>query len=370
MKKFEHLKGTVPYKGNLKWLEGNTLFLTVHGSHAYGVATEKSDLDLKGVTIPPKEYFFGFMDNFNQVDTQTPYDMCIYDLRNFIKLALSANPNIIEMLFTSEKFHLKKHPSFKIFLDNKDLFLSKKAKHTFMGFATSQISKIRTQRKWLSNPVTNKPVREDFGLPPDFKSSKVFDLISNVILDPQINSWAYVFESVSPEDKEAVQRVVSELIGLNNAKWTTIEDSFFSMALKKKGIPKELEAWISKEREYSKALKDYKTYSNWVKSVDVDAFDKTLGYDPKGAYHVVRLVRMATELLTTGELLVERPDASELLEIRGGSWSYQKLIDWFGQKESEIKQLVLRSSLPKSPDSKKVNSILIDVVEVHLKKSK
>ena len=50
------------------WLEHGTIFLTVHGSQAYGTATPTSDIDLKGVAIPPLKYHMGFVHTFEQAE--------------------------------------------------------------------------------------------------------------------------------------------------------------------------------------------------------------------------------------------------------------------------------------------------------------
>jgi predicted nucleotidyltransferase len=36
-----------------------TIFLTLTGSHAYGLSTPESDIDLRGVLIPPKNISLG-----------------------------------------------------------------------------------------------------------------------------------------------------------------------------------------------------------------------------------------------------------------------------------------------------------------------
>ena len=38
---------------NLEWLQRHIVYLTIHGSRAYGMATDSSDLDIKGIVIPP-----------------------------------------------------------------------------------------------------------------------------------------------------------------------------------------------------------------------------------------------------------------------------------------------------------------------------
>ena len=72
------------YKGNLGWLQRNTIMLTLTGSHAYGLATETSDYDWRGIAIPPKEYFTGFLQHFEQADRGFENTDCsIFDIRKF-----------------------------------------------------------------------------------------------------------------------------------------------------------------------------------------------------------------------------------------------------------------------------------------------
>jgi hypothetical protein len=47
------------YKGNLKWLPARTIYLTRHGSHAYGTSLPTSDLDIRGIAIAPIHYYLG-----------------------------------------------------------------------------------------------------------------------------------------------------------------------------------------------------------------------------------------------------------------------------------------------------------------------
>ncbi len=62
-----------------------TIFLTQHGSHAYGTNIETSDYDFKGVCIPTIDYFLGFDKNFEQLERSAnaghPHDLVIMSLR-------------------------------------------------------------------------------------------------------------------------------------------------------------------------------------------------------------------------------------------------------------------------------------------------
>ena len=129
-------------------MNSRVIYLTVHGSRAYGTSTPTSDLDLKGVAIPPPEYFHGFSKTFNQAKFKEP-DAVVYGIRKFFKLAADCNPNIIEVLWTDSSDHLLRTPLGETLLKYKEDFLSKKAKFTFTGYAVSQLRRIKTHREMV-----------------------------------------------------------------------------------------------------------------------------------------------------------------------------------------------------------------------------
>jgi len=92
--------------------------------------------------------------------------------------------------------------------------------------------------------------------------------------------------------------------------------------------------------------------------------ERRYGYDTKFGMHVVRLLRMGEEILTRGEVIVRRPDAEELLSIRNGAWSFEKLETWALEMDAKIHSL--SSCLPKEPDRKALDAMLISVTEQFL----
>ena len=87
----------------------------------------------------------------------------------------------------------------------------------------------------------------------------------------------------------------------------------------------------------------------------------------KHAYHLVRLIRMCREILTTGKVLVKRPDREELLTIRNGAWSYEQLIEFAEREDKELAELYLSTTvLPKTPDKEKLDQLCIKLVEKSL----
>jgi predicted nucleotidyltransferase len=92
------------------------------------------------------------------------------------------------------------------------------------------------------------------------------------------------------------------------------------------------------------------------------------GYDCKNAAHLIRLLRMGIEFLKDGELQVLREDASQLLEIKHGEWSLERV-----QQEAEYgfkmaQTAYLESTLPKQPDLEAINKLSVEVVRMALEK--
>ena len=128
-----------------KWLHQNTIYLTNHGSVAYGTNTPKSDKDIRGICICPKEYYFGFTKGFEQAQLKEP-DVVIFEIRKFLKLAANANPNCLEILFVNDEDILFANQLGQKILDNRNLFLSKQIKRTMMGYATYNLQKIKKDK--------------------------------------------------------------------------------------------------------------------------------------------------------------------------------------------------------------------------------
>lgn len=88
------------------------------------------------------------------------------------------------------------------------------------------------------------------------------------------------------------------------------------------------------------------------------------GYDLKFAYHVVRLLNEVEQILTEGDLDLER-NREQLKSIRRGDWSKEQIVEYFQNKEKELESLYTKSSLPHSPDEEKIKRILLECLEIH-----
>ena len=76
------------------------LLEAVSGSRAYGLATEESDTDIKGVFFLPRDLFYGlgYVAQVSDEGNNTVF----YELGRFVELLLASNPNTLELLATPE----------------------------------------------------------------------------------------------------------------------------------------------------------------------------------------------------------------------------------------------------------------------------
>lgn len=78
--------------------------------------------------------------------------------------------------------------------------------------------------------------------------------------------------------------------------------------------------------------------------------------------HLVRLMRMCVEILRDEKCIVKRPDAEELLSIRNGEWSFDRLIEFAEEKDKEADSLYKTSKLPRTANIKRISKALEEVV--------
>lgn len=322
-------------------VHSRVIFLAKHGSHAYGLATPTSDVDIKGIAIEPKEYFFGFLHTFEQHEAMAnkghPEDKVIYALRKFMRLAADCNPNIIEVLHVADSDILQIDEAGEALREIKDRFLSKKARFTFAGYAHAQLKRIKTHREWLLNPPKASPERKDFGL-----SDK---------------------REVSKSDLGAYQSYQDHMRKMTEE--TTLEVSSVLTDL-----PTNVIELLQKEKAYANAKLHWEQYLNWKKTRNPARaeLEAKHGLDTKHAAHLIRLMRMCKEILVGKGVVVKRPDREELLSIRNGAWSYDKIVESAELLELECEKLYETSPLPHKPDLKFLHDQCAQMIEQYLLK--
>jgi len=116
------------------------IYRCVIGSQAYGLADAGSDVDRRGIYLPTAAQhwsLYGVPEQLENEGTQEAY----WELQKFIVLALKANPNIIECLYSPQVE--KATPLAEELLAMKAIFLSRVVYQTFNGYVLSQFKKMQ-----------------------------------------------------------------------------------------------------------------------------------------------------------------------------------------------------------------------------------
>lgn len=362
-----------------KEIEDGMILFCLSGSHAYGLATPDSDEDFKGVTIAPKRFYTSFL-NFEQKDKdwdinqnetgrfpelENGNDFVIYEIRKFLALVQNQNPNILEMLWQDRDTVLYYNELGKELLNNRQIFLTKKIARTFIGYGQAQVKKMLTHRKWLVGDVPIKPSWEDFGVNVDYlthgeieafieflyllikdriefyyEAKELYDLLYD-----RVDWKAVLKQKPLPVNTE----VISTVQNLTRAR-----DDYMEL--------------LQASQAYRKQQRDYENYQHWLKTRNPKraAIEAICGYDGKNASHCIRLVRMATEALTTEKLLVNRQlagDAEELLAIKTGQISYSLVNELINQSFSIAEQAEKNTKLPSRIDCDYLNTLCMELVD-------
>ena len=120
-------------------LESFIIYRCVVGSRAYGLDNDDSDTDRRGIYLAPADLqwsLFGAPEQFEDNATQS----CYWELQKFLTMALKANPNILECLYSP--MVEKVTPLGEELLSLRQQFLSQMIFQTFNGYAMSQFKKI------------------------------------------------------------------------------------------------------------------------------------------------------------------------------------------------------------------------------------
>lgn len=119
----------------------NIIIAGFGGSYAYGTNTPTSDIDIRGTYMNPVEEILGISSDSEQIIGETT-DLTLYSFKKMLELWTKCNPNTIELLGLRDKEIIMLSEAGKLLLENKQVFLSKKAIYTFGNYARSQLNRL------------------------------------------------------------------------------------------------------------------------------------------------------------------------------------------------------------------------------------
>ena len=383
---------------NIKELkESNRIvFEAIAGSRAYGTSNPDSDFDVRGLFICPKNERITLI-NIPQEISNDSQDIKYYELEKFLRLASECNPSIVELMYLPEDCIKIQTSLMDKLIENRNLFISKKAYHTFNGYAYSMLHKAKSQNRFVNNPKSEiQPVKEDFCfvIPvTDYSTS------NNHPLFFEDGFCRNLYRYTSTETHNQLELTPYRPIPLKNI---NIDLSKFHCArleqtqhtyrlyyysneargvfrgndmLVPESIPLDDEArrfcgfLIYNESLFDKELRDWKNYWEWRNNRSEarwkDQENGLFQYDRKNCSHCVRLILSGKNILTKGEPIVRftGSDLQYLKDIREGKIPYETLMANIELLMKELEEVYNTSTLPWGSDIKKIDKLYRELIE-------
>jgi hypothetical protein len=281
------------------------ILLGYRGSVAHGMyvpsteADSIDDKDIMGVYIERLEHYLGFgrQEVFERFIGE--WDAVSYEVKKFIGLLLKQNPNVLSLLWLPGNYYIFKSELGQRLIDNRQLFASKDAYHSFSGYAHGQLKRMT-----------------------------------------HLNQESLA--DINRRSEELVERGVR------------IDES--GAAHLPAGANAEL---VNLTRQYEGLRSKY--FSGYMGNKRKRLVEK-FGYDTKNAAHLIRILRMGIEFLAEGRLHVEREDKLELLAIKRGEWSLEKVQSEAGKLFELAREANVRSPLPPEVDKQKAEALCVGLV--------
>ena len=323
MPALERFESTDGVKGH------RVIYLCLGGSHAYGTNVPESDIDVRGCALNNPNEILGFA-NFEQY-TDPNSDTSIFGFNKLIRLLYGCNPNIIEMLGVKKEHYLADEIGQQL-VDNAHMFLSQRAAYTFGGYAFSQLRRLENAiaRDKLSQPKKEIHIR---------------------------NSIDKVMKNFNEESRASAP--VSYRLDVGEGVHADFErETFVTMSLERYPV-RDLKALIN---DINNVIRDYE---NDLHGRNRKKDDYHLN---KHAMHLVRLYLMCIDILEQEKVITYREkDHDLLMDIRLGKYQLEDgtfdsaffdMVDELSKRMDYAKE---HTSLPRSPDMKKIEEFVMDV---------
>ena len=304
-------------------IKNRVMFTCFGGSHAYGTNVETSDIDIRGVSLNTISSLIG-LHPFEQVLCNET-DTTIYSFNKIISLLINVNPNTIELLGCKpDSYYFGKGVVGELgrfLLQNKKLFLSKKAVYSFGGYANQQLRRLENS---LCHDSYNSETQQ----------KHLKGTINNCI--HHFNETYHSFN----ESNMTMEIKNGEIVSNINLKNYPVKD--FSNIL----------------NEITNITRDYEKLNGRNKKKDESHLNKH-------AMHLIRLYLMCLDILEKEEIITYREkDRDMLLEIRNGKYMKEdgtyrpEFFEMVNDFEKKLKYAEQNTSLPDKPDMKKIEELV------------
>lgn len=318
---------------NNKHLGKNIILLGLGGSYAYG--TEKpdgsSDLDCRGIALNSKNEILLGRDFEQVVDNNT--DTTIYSFKKIVSLLCNSNPNCIEILGLKPEHYLYVSPIGQELLDNKRLFLSKKAVYSFGGYSNAMLYKANMKSTHV------------------MQQAELENHILKTLQHMQVNFVGKYTDFSTDGIKLYIDKAIQEDY-----------DTEIFMDVNLTHYP--LRDYCSMWNELQNTVKQY---GKLGKRNSHALEHKKMG---KHLMHLIRLNYMCLDILEKEEIITYRNNEHDLLmDIRNGKYITEnnqirsEFFDLVNELEKRLEYAKENTSLPDSPDYNAINEFVASVNE-------
>lgn len=118
-----------------------------HGMHIGSHDPDSiDDVDLMGVVVPNQDYYLGLREYGSRGTKEVKqghWDIVKYEARKMVGLLAAANPNVLALLWLRDQDYLMRSTAGDLLIANRDLFLTKRCFNSFVGYANSQLQRMR-----------------------------------------------------------------------------------------------------------------------------------------------------------------------------------------------------------------------------------
>ena len=311
---------------NNERLGKRVVLLSLGGSHAYGTCNENSDIDFRGITLHTPSDLLGLTE-FEQFEDRNT-DTVIYSFNKIVKLLLECNPNTCEILGLDDDQYLIKTEIGQEILDNKSLFISKRAAKSFGGYAGAQLRRLQNA---IARDAMPQPEREQH----------ILNSVRNA-LDDFNRRFGHM-------DNGSIRLYIDRAMTEGFETEIFVDANYTHLPL----------------RDYEKM---FTTMNNVIRDYDKIGKrnrKKDDNHLNKHAMHLIRLFLMAIDILDKGVIKTHRTDdLALLLKIRNGGFQNDdhtftsEFYDLLAYYEQELERATRESQLPDNPDMAKVEAFV------------